>query len=132
MQEVIAGTLLAHLVGDYMIQSHWMANAKTQRDVEGWIAATLHGVTYTLPFLFITQSWLALVVIGGTHIVIDHWRLARYFVWARNQLGPKKWRPPMTATGMPDDAPPWLAFWLLFIADNGIHALINLASVWWL
>lgn len=129
---VIAPALLAHLVGDYMIQSHWMANAKTQRNLEGWIAAAVHGVTYTLPFLLITQSWLALLVIGGTHIVIDHYRLARYFVWARNQLGPKKWRPALTATGMPDDAPPWLAVWLLFIADNGIHTLINLAAIWWL
>ena len=69
--------LLAHLVGDYLLQSHWMATEKTKH----WWPALAHGITYTLPYLFITQSPLALLVIAGTHIVIDRYRLAKHLVW---------------------------------------------------
>jgi hypothetical protein len=132
MLATIGAAGLAHLIGDYLIQSHWMANVKTRRSLEGWVAAITHGVTYTLPFLLLTTSVPALLVIAGTHVLIDHWRLARYVVWARNQLAPKAWRPKLTATGAPDETPPWLSFWLLFIADNLIHMVINLAAIWWL
>lgn len=129
---MIGAVLLAHLVGDYLIQSHWMANKKTEPSAHGWIAATIHGTTYTLPFVFITQSWAALAIIAGTHILIDHWRLARHFVWLRNQLAPKQWRTEPSATGGPVDGPAWLHFWLLFIADNTLHLLINVGAIHWL
>lgn len=177
---VALGILLAHLVGDYLCQSHWMATEKTRR----WWPAIAHGVTYTLPFLIVTRSPAALVVICLTHIVIDRYRLARYVVWAKNQLGAKRtyvWRTkpkegdplagrewaygwsaadsaamrpihaqmsvappwadrirtdplagPPTATGYPPDTPPWLATWLLIIADNTLHLLIAFTAVWWL
>lgn len=113
--------IVAHLVGDYILQSHWMATEKTKNSV----AAAVHAVVYTLPFLLITQSVAALAVICGTHFVIDRWRLARFVVWLKN--GPWK---PITATGYPDDVPPWLAVWLLIFADNTIHLLINGAAIW--
>lgn len=125
----IALTGMAHMVGDYLIQSHWMANAKTKH----WRPALVHGATYTLPFILITQSPLALLVIGGTHALIDRYRLARYVVWFRNLLAPKAWRASIKdATGSPADVPMWLSGWLLFIADNIVHMLINIASVVWL
>lgn len=126
--EAIALTGLAHMVGDYLIQSHWMATEKTKR----WWPAVAHGVTYGLPFVFITQSPLALAVIVGTHILIDHWRLARHVVWFKNQLAPRSFRPPHTATGYHDEAPPWMSVWLLIIADNVLHMVINVGSVVWL
>lgn len=76
--------LLAHLVGDFCLQSNWMANEKTKRSV----AAAAHVATYMIPFLFITRSPAALAVIGGTHFVIDRYRLARYVCWAKNFLAP--------------------------------------------
>lgn len=124
----IAAAGLAHMVGDYLIQSDWMAQEKTRR----WWPAIVHGVTYGLPFLFVTQSVVALVVIVGTHILIDHWRLARHVVWFKNQLAPYAFRPPHTATGHGPDRPDWLSVWLLIIADNILHMLINVASVVWL
>jgi hypothetical protein len=33
------------------------------------------------------------------------------------------------ATGYPPDTPPWLAVWLMIIADNTIHVLINSAVI---
>lgn len=113
--------IVAHLVGDYLLQSHWMATEKTKNSV----AAAVHAITYTLPFLFITQSIAALAVICGTHFVIDRWRLARLVVWLKN--GPWK---PLTATGYQDDVPPWLSVWLLIFADNTIHLLINGLAIW--
>lgn len=128
LSSVIAAVALAHMVGDYLLQSDWMAQEKTRR----WWPAIAHAVTYGLPFLFVTQSPAALLVIVGTHAVIDRYRLARHVVWFKNQLAPKEFRPPHTATGHGDDRPDWLATWLLIIADNVIHMLINVGSVVWL
>jgi hypothetical protein len=123
--------VLAHLVGDYVIQSHWMATEKTKH----WLPAIVHGVTYTLPYALITQSPLALVVIGGTHIIIDRFRLARHIAWLKNQLGPKRSRPRWAdakATGYPSETPAWLSVWLMIITDNTIHLLINTAAILWM
>ena len=119
--------LLAHLVGDYLIQTDWMANEKTRR----WWPAVVHGATYALPFLALTRSWRALAIIGGTHVIIDRFRLARYVVWARSQAAPAAYRPawPPTPTGMSAERPVWLSTWLLFFADNTLHLLINRAAI---
>ena len=126
--EAIACAGLAHMVGDYVIQSDWMASEKTKR----WWPAVAHGVSYGLPFVVVTQSVAALVVIVGTHIVIDRYRLARHVVWFKNQLAPKAFRPGHTATGMSAGKPDWMAVWLLIIADNVIHMLFNVGAVVWL
>ena len=52
MNFITADQILAHLVGDYILQSHWMAQNKAKQSV----AAAVHAVTYTLPFAFITLS----------------------------------------------------------------------------
>lgn len=129
---MIGAALLAHLVGDYLIQSDWMANLKTKPGRDGWVAAVIHGVTYTLPYMFISQNLWTLLIIGGTHAVIDHYRLAKYVVWARNQLAPASSRFKPTPSGSPADRPDWLTMWLLFIADNVLHLLINVAAIMWI
>ena len=106
--------LLAHLVGDYFLQSHWMANEKTKR----WFPAILHGLTYTLPFLFLTQDLIKLSIICLTHIVIDRFRLANYIAKIKNW----NWK---TENGYPEETPAWLWVWLMIITDNTIHLLIN-------
>ena len=85
----MVGVLLAHLVGDYILQSEWMAKEKTKR----WFPAWAHAVTYGLPFLFVTQSPAALAVIVVTHAIIDHYRLARHVVWVKNFVAPKSYWP---------------------------------------
>lgn len=123
--------LLAHLVGDYLLQSDWMATEKTKR----WLPACAHAVTYGLPFLMVTQSPAALAVIVVTHAVIDRYRLARYVVWTKNFLAPRShWHPwsECSATGYPQDRPQWLTVWLMIIADNAMHLVINAAAVQWL
>lgn len=123
--------LLAHLAGDYVLQSHWMATEKTKR----WWPAIVHATTYGLPYLLITQSPSTLTVIIVTHAVIDRYRLARHVVWAKNLVAPKTHRRPWTeceATGYPTEVPAWLAVWLLIIADNTLHLAINATALYWL
>lgn len=117
-----ADQLVCHAIGDYILQSHGMAINKTKSSK--W--AAIHAVTYTLTFLFITHSPEALAVICGMHFLIDRFRLARFIVWLKN--GP--WHP-LTATGYPEDVPPWLAVWLLIAADNIAHICINGAAIWY-
>ena len=126
---ITADQLVAHAVGDYVLQSDWMANEKTRRSV----AALCHVLTYALPFLFLRPSLAALVVIVGTHFVIDRWRLARFVCWLKNAPWPGStpWAD-CTATGYPSARPPWLSVWLLIIADNVMHVLINGAALRWL
>ena len=120
--------LLAHLVGDYLVQSDWMANEKTKR----WWPACAHAVTYGLPYLLVTRSPAALAVIVVTHAVIDRYRLARHLVWAKNLLAPAAYRHPWSecsATGYHSSRPVWLAVWLMIIADNTLHLGINTIAV---
>lgn len=132
---MIGELILAHFVGDYLLQSDWMANQKTQRGIAGWVPAILHAVVYGLPFLFITKSIPALLIIVSTHAVIDHYRLARHVGWFKNQFAPKAYRSnwqECKATGYTVDKPIWMAVWLMIIVDNTIHMLINVAAVRWL
>lgn len=138
--------LLAHLLGDYVIQNHWMANTKTKSS----LAAAIHALTYGLPFFLLVSNPLQWAVIVGTHFVIDRWRLASYWVdfWGTGKPG---WLPTQierrlfpldppegteryggVRTRMPPAAPPWLAVWLLFIVDNTMHMCINFAALKWL
>lgn len=117
-----ADQIVAHLVGDYITQSHWMATEKTKRS----LAAGIHATIYTVPFALITTNLIALAIICGSHFLIDRYRLARFVVWAKNGC-----KGPVTATGYPDEVPPWLSVWLLIIADNTMHIVINGLAIWW-
>jgi len=50
-------------------------------------------------------------------------------VWAKNWIAPLSWmKAPWgqcIATGYPPERPPFLSVWLLIIADNIIHVVIN-------
>lgn len=144
-----ATQLICHALGDYVLQSDWMANQKTKSH----IPALVHAFAYSIPFWFLKPSPLALVVIISTHFVIDRWRLARYVCWAKNWLCPfwveikeleyvntpelrghiikgykrkfvSAWSE-CTATDYPPGTPPFLAVWLLIITDNLMHIVIN-------
>ena len=143
-----ADQLVAHLIGDYVLQSHWMANEKTKHSVP----ALLHAIFYTLPFLLLTLNPAALAVIAVSHFIIDRWRLVRYLVWLKNWLGLPTWRleapvgphndaewaldqwhnkpwSECSKTGYPDDTPAWLAVWLMIVADNVLHIVCNAAAL---
>ena len=118
---ITADQVLAHAVGDYILQSDWMARQKVKHSY----AALAHVTTYTLPFLLLTRSPAALFAIAGSHFLVDRYRLSRYVVWAKNWLGTNRpWRE-CAATGYPPERPEWLAVWLLIIVDNSMHITCN-------
>ena len=126
---ITADQLVAHAVGDYILQSDWMAQEKTKHTV----AALCHVATYLLPFLLLTRSPLALALeasaqairVAGSHFAIDRWRLSRYVVWTKNWLGRNRPWKECAATGYPPERPAWLAVWLLIGVDNIMHILCN-------
>lgn len=112
---MITGTqILCHLIGDYLLQSNWMALNK----VKSWLPAIIHGFAYPVPFLLLGPSIEALFVIITTHIIIDRFRLAKYWIWLNN-------RGDLNNGGYPKETPVWLSMWLMIIVDNTFHMLIN-------
>ena len=151
---VTADQLVAHTIGDYCLQSDWMALEKTRDSVP----AFLHALVYSLPFLWFSPSPQAMAIIICTHFVIDRLRLARFVVYAKNFLAPSEtfdwegkptvneggglsgtmiktrwWHPwaDCSATGSHKDRPAFLAVWLMIITDNAMHVLLNAAALKW-
>lgn len=115
--------LLAHLVGDFVLQNQWMANRKTA----SWAIAFLHAAFYTSLFVvFFWGQWAALAIIFVTHAIIDHYRLSKYWMrfWGVGEPG--------ILWPNAGKAPDFIAVWLLFITDNTMHLLINWAALRWL
>jgi hypothetical protein len=106
--------LVAHLVGDYLLQSDWMA-AEKRRHVA---PALVHAALYGLPFLPLRPSPAALATIVFSHFAIDRWSLARYAARARDHLAPR-------CAWTPASRPPWESWVLALITDNTLHVLIN-------
>lgn len=111
--------LIAHLIGDYVFQNHWMANRKTT----AWLPAMVHAVFYGLPFLVLVSTWSQWSIIVLTHAIIDRYRLAKYWVdfWGIGKAG---WVGKRMGVEV-DDAPPFLGVWLLILVDNTLHLTIN-------
>lgn len=122
---ITADQIVVHLVGDYLLQSDWMAQNKTRDS----LAAGVHAIVYSIPFLVFNPSLMAWTVIMTSHFLIDRYCLARYVVWAKNCMGPNRPWSECTKTGYPPERPDWLAVWLLIIADNTCHILINAVSL---
>lgn len=121
--------LLLHLIGDYVLQTDWMARTKTRASV----ATLAHALVYTLPFLLLSPSVAAIAVIAGSHFLIDRFRLARHVAFAKNKL--TDWQlnwADCSATGFPSTMPTGQAFWLMIMIDNTMHLSINYAALRWL
>tara|TARA_R100001079_G_scaffold98267_1_gene62037 strand:- start:191 stop:571 length:381 start_codon:yes stop_codon:yes gene_type:complete len=120
--------LILHLVGDYLLQSGWMANNKSKSS----LAAGVHALTYSLPFLILGPSLAAWLVIFVTHFFIDRYALARHVAVVKNYLAPKKhWlkRDNISQFGYCKKTPDFLAIWLLIITDNTLHLTINFLAL---
>ena len=118
--------LILHLIGDYITQTDYMANNKTK----SLRIAFLHAIVYTIPFILLTQSPAALLVILISHAIIDRYRLARYVIFAKNYLNDRtlKWED-CDKTGYPSNRPEWLTVWLMIIVDNTLHLTINFIAI---
>lgn len=126
--------LLCHIVGDYFLQSDWMALNKNKHT----IPCLIHVILYALPFLLLTNSLLALFLIAAAHFVLDRWSLTKYIIWAKNFLNPSFQNPPFSKCGVtgyyddwlnepgePNVRPKFITTWLYIISDNTIHLICN-------
>ena len=121
--------ILAHLWGDYLLQSDKMALNKAKSK---WMAL-FHAFTYTLPFFLFVNSFLALFVIFITHAIIDHYQFAKYVVYLKNKAHSLDLSWSLCRdTGYPNTTPKYLSVWLLIIADNTLHLTINYFSILYL
>jgi hypothetical protein len=109
--------LICHLIGDYVLQTNWMARHKHEK----FYIALVHALTYLLPFVFITRSLSALSIILVTHTFIDHFRLARHLIRLRNWT----W----TDNGFPGETPSHVAQGISIVVDNTLHLLINFLAI---
>lgn len=135
--------LFAHIFGDYILQSDWMALNKSKRS----LPCLVHVLLYTSVFLFITTSWKALLVIGAVHFVLDRFPvIVRRIIWTKNHLGPNFKFVPFNLcniTGYYDGlANPsnveingyshrlsYVTVWLYIITDNFLHLLTNYLAI---
>lgn len=96
--------ILAHLIGDYLLQNDWMALNKKSKS---WICA-VHVATYMLPFLFCGFAWWQLALIAGQHYLQDR---TNFIMWLMKVKGSEGF-----ATGP-------CAPWSIIVTDNIIHIL---------
>jgi hypothetical protein len=66
--------IMCHLVGDYVLQSNFIASTKGKN----WYHLFVHCVLYTVPFLIVFGWTWQLLIIFLTHIIIDPLK-ARYY-----------------------------------------------------
>lgn len=144
--------IVAHLIGDYALQSHVMATRKTSSMY--W--AAVHALFYSLPFAALLsqldlapeRAGYALAIIGGTHAVIDRYALARrwcqlygvghsgvwwslvrgwWLLWDQGERGEDDLSPE-PEFAMP---PPFIGTWLVIVVDNAAHLAINGLAIAW-
>jgi len=101
--------LLAHLIGDYMLQTEWMAKYKAQR----WIPLLTHCVVYTvviacMAYWFIPGglSLWAILFVFVTHVLLD--RRTFVYIWYRKIMR-------VTEDG---------SKWLMIICDQTFHLIV--------
>lgn len=126
------GILVAHLVGDYILQNGWMA----RRKLDSLLIALFHGfiqgvllelvVVILRPETTFRVAITIFLVTAVTHGIIDRYRLIKPIIWAMNQIGDSySWREGKRNNGHPMNTPAWMSTWLMIIADNTLHLVIT-------
>lgn len=97
--------IMAHFVGDYLLQNDWMAMNKKKSN----IACTIHVVLYMLPWLFTEVTFAQFYL-----IFIQHWLQDRtkFISWWCRMMGSFQLE-------LKKDSLPWGHF----IVDNVFHIL---------
>jgi len=68
--------LIAHLIGDFLLQNHWM-----QGKTKAWWPCAVHVAVYMVPWVFVGLPVWALVAIAVQHALQDRYRIAG--AWSR-------------------------------------------------
>jgi hypothetical protein len=115
---IFESLLLAHLVGDWLLQTEWQANNKIQK----WQALLSHVIVYHLVILAVLLAWfgfrnvniyITVVALAVTHAVLDlRWPVEWIMKTFRHTVANQSER------------------WLVIVVDQSIHIiLLGLASL---
>lgn len=118
--------LFCHLIGDYFLQTDYIATNKKKY----WQISLLHAFSYASCFVVLNISVWAFVVIFLTHWFIDGTNIVAMLNQYRNQdfIG-------CDSYGNKDgfgDRPDHIRHWLLIIQDNTLHLIINYFAIMYL
>ncbi len=101
--------IFAHLIGDFLIQTDWMAQGKKK---SSWICL-VHVATYMIPFLFTSLNGWQLLLVALQHFLQDR---TNFVEWYMANSGRKAFAsPPYT---------PWSA-----ILVDGIFHICSIALI---
>ena len=88
---MIQHLICAHLIGDFLLQNHWMASRKASSSM----VCLAHVAAYSLPFLVLVcvgfiPGWVLALILA------QHWlqdRFGLHLVWMRHfgQTTPEQW-----------------------------------------
>ena len=104
--------VLAHFIGDYLIQNDWMALNKKK---SSW-HCMIHAVTYMIPFCFCGLEWWQFELIGFQHFLQDRFDFVVWFMKRKGSGG--------FASGP-------CSPWSIIVTDNVLH-ICWIAFVVWL
>jgi hypothetical protein len=115
---IVINYVLAHFIGDFLLQNDWMAVGKKK---SSWICS-IHVFLYMLPFMLTNLSGLQIAL-----IVLQHWIQDRTnFVgwWCKTV---KSFQTELNHGGLP---------WGHFIVDQVFHFIwmyfvVNYVTIWW-
>lgn len=126
---------LVHCISDYWLQNDYMATNK-KKDFR---IALLHAVVYTIPFLLLTKSLLALLTICITHAVIDGTNIVNKLNQLKNLDFNKQYVRDNSIVGGNEcimniedgytNRPLFIRVWLIILQDNILHLVINYLSL---
>lgn len=126
---------LIHCISDYWLQNDYMATNK-KKDFR---IALLHAVVYTIPFLLLTKSLLALLTICITHAVIDGTNIVNKLNQLKNLDFNKQYVRDNSIVGGNEcimniedgytNRPLFIRVWLIILQDNILHLVINYLSL---
>lgn len=104
----------AHLLGDFVLQNHWM-----QKKCQSSFVCTVHVAVYSLPWTYLAAvgiiSWYAFLAVIVQHWVQDRFSIHRSWMRLFRQTPPKLW--PVGPLCM-DQA--WHIAWIALVLLSGI------------
>jgi hypothetical protein len=116
----LAGIILGHLVGDYLLQNQWMATNKKKDTVEGFFACLIHCTIWSLSVMFfgdIPFTFNTFTLVLFSHWILDWTYLASTYMWVVNIFN---WRHVKNARLKMTDA----KILQYAIVDNTLHLVI--------
>jgi len=86
----LSSLIIAHLVGDFLLQNDWM-----QRKTVSSFVCSVHIAAYSVPFIMLVlagrlEAWMLLCILTQ-HWLQDRFSLHRYWMTFFRQTPPDKW-----------------------------------------